>query len=196
MAFSAFTIQNGVCSSFVSDSLLTCPFLAFNLALPHLLSTSNLALLLVILSTALSPSNYLSLSTSLDESDAGGTSKIDPDATDAFVMWDLALASPPSSPRLDAVPSSSARTYGTSVPTNPLTPADPHQYSAGGPSSEVVERPRKRDKFAEGRVWSYIPLGICSLGVAGTASYVLGNRRYGAFSFPLRSCRTDGPFQS
>jgi len=189
MAFSAFTLHKGVCSTVVSDIFLpTCPLLTVDLALLHLLSTCNLALLLVILSTALSPLYYLSLSPSFPDTDAGGPAKVDPEAADAFVMWDLALASPPSSPRLDATPSS--RTYGTSVPATPITPAsraspsNPYQSpaKASSASAEGATPPRRRDRFAEGRIWSYVPLAGCSLGVAGTAAFVLHEGKYSAFA--------------
>jgi hypothetical protein len=110
MAFSAFTLSKGVCSLTISKLYLpTCPLLTFDLALLHLLSTTTLALMLVILSTALSPSYYLSMSTDTKHTED----------TDVFVMWDLALASPPSSPRLSPVLISGG-SYGSILPITPL----------------------------------------------------------------------------
>ena len=211
MAFSAFTLDKGVCSSTISSLYLpTCPLLTFDLALLHLLSTCNLTLLLVILSTALSPTYYLSLSSSLQPNDARRID-LNPEATNAFIMWDLALASPPSSPHLrPATDSLATKSYGTSAPAQPLA-ASP--YPQPGPSSSFNEGAnpstnstpfRKRDKFAEGRMWSYVPLGICSLGVAGaavsslnvasTGIFDLGQGKYGeAFDFAiLRLTRSVG----
>jgi hypothetical protein len=93
MSFSAFTLGEGVCSASSNPfELPTCPLLTFDLALLHLLSTSTLALLLVILSTALSPGYAASLS-NIDgkprEGEEGG-----------LVMWEMAVNSPPQSPRL------------------------------------------------------------------------------------------------
>nr|XP_031858213.1 uncharacterized protein CI109_006356 [Kwoniella shandongensis]KAA5525285.1 hypothetical protein CI109_006356 [Kwoniella shandongensis] len=221
MAFSAFTLQNGVCATALPEFLLpTCPLLTFDLTLLHLLSTATLALLLVILSAALSPSYYLSLSpssTSISESIQGGKSGM---GGQGFVMWELALASPPSSPHLGAstpvpVPAAlganaltkggkggAVRSYGTHLTTTPLV-ATPQQQQSGfvsadsngneesyltmpGTSATTTSRttealpipapPKKRDKFAEGRVGTYIPLAICSLGVvcASVISIKLG----------------------
>ncbi|KAK8847530.1 hypothetical protein IAR55_005388 [Kwoniella newhampshirensis] len=207
MAFSAFTLEQGVCSPTFPEFLLpTCPLLTFDLTLLHLLSTATLALLLVILSAALSPSYYLSMSpssTSLSESQgiSGGAGK--GGISQGFVMWELALASPPSSPYLgpssiSTPPTASIstsikggrgaiRSYGTPAPTNPLI-ATSSAYPQLGPgneesyltmpgssavttdavrqSTDMPSPPKKRDKFAEGRVGTYIPLAICSLGVA------------------------------
>lgn len=93
MSFSAFTLGEGVCSASSSHpfELPTCPLLTFDLALLHLLSTSTLALLLVILSTALSPGYAASLS-SVDGKQGQGDG--------GLIMWEMAIDSPPSSPTI------------------------------------------------------------------------------------------------
>jgi hypothetical protein len=152
--------------------------LTFDLILLHLLSITSLSLLLVILSIALSPSYHLSLS------DIEGGSKSDPESMDAFVMWDLALASPPSSPRVEEqgpFSPTTPRSYGT-VPPRPIMGS--HSYSQPGPSSAPPASPpptnRIKDKFAEGRVWSYVPLLVCSVGAYGAsiAALVKTQSRY------------------
>lgn len=184
MAFTAYITQTSVCVSQIEEIYLpTCPILTLDLTLLYLLSISTLALLLVILSTALSPKYYSSLSPSLD----GVPQSPESSQGDMFVMWDLALASPPSTPRLGptrtlASSSPVVRTYGTSVPATPValatgeTPANP--YAAETP---LVKR---RDKFAEGRVWSYAILLGCSLGVTGSAIGVIRIGDLGAL--PMR----------
>ena len=195
MAFSAFTLDKGVCSPSIADLFLpTCPLLTFDLALLHLLSTCSLTLLLVILSIALSPTYYLSLSRSLLPSGAG-QNNLNPEAANAFIMWDLALASPPSSPHLGPNTTTPITQYGTSSTSNPLTASihprpEPSSSSTVQADSSAQSEPiRKRDKFADGRVWSYVPLGMCSLGVAVTAVssldvastgiFTLGQGKYG-----------------
>ncbi len=201
MAFSAFILKRGVCSNDIAfnSTVPKCPLLTFDLFLLHLLSTADLALLLVILSTALSPSYYISHSPSLLDRD--GLAK-NPESTDAFIMWDLALASPPSSPRLDATPSSSTKTYGTATPATPLTPAAHPQpsnpYADGeSPSGDSLPPPRK-DKFAEGRLWNYASLCSCSMGAiittalslwrANATVLVIENGKYRVFHFLSSSC--------
>jgi len=169
MAFSAFTINEGVCSTSYSELYLpTCPLLTFDLFLLHLLSITNLALLLVILSTALSPSYYLSNSSSLEANDNGV--KVDPESTDAFVMWDFALDSPPHSPvgePSSPLLSSASKSYGAV----PATPKRNRAYSQPSPGHDTPSSASsvKRDKFAEGRLWSYIPLLLGSMGAGGAS---------------------------
>ncbi|KAK4686526.1 hypothetical protein P7C73_g3613, partial [Tremellales sp. Uapishka_1] len=180
MAFSAFTLQKGVCSSTTSHIFLpTCPLLTFDLALLHLLSSATLALLLVILSLALSPS-YLS-SYSLTSPDNPDGDEQSTKADDGFVMWELALASPPKSHANlpEALPPFIS--YGTPGPTTPLAYAQPNPYNSllpASPSTAEFDAPRKTDKFAEGRVWSYGPLAVCSVCVAVTAGVVIGEGEY------------------
>lgn len=121
MAFSAFTLQQGVCSPTLPEFLLpTCPILTFDLTLLHLLSTSTLALLLVIVSSTLSPSYFESLS--LSEGRVVGK------GSRGYIMWEMALGSVPSSPtRVDqSLPHDVEQTtpeslvsYGTLSPTTP-----------------------------------------------------------------------------
>jgi hypothetical protein len=184
MAFSYFTLVSSVCAQTVHDIFTpTCHVLTFDLTLLHLLSTATLALLLVILSTALSPNYYASLSPSFGEGADGKD-----DEGDMLVMWELALASPPSSPLLgpDAIASASAdgAGYGTRSTTTPIKASG--DGSSKSDAQEHVERtrievvaPRKRDKFAEGRVWTYIPLLLSSIGVAIAGGWVLGQGDYG-----------------
>jgi len=192
MAFSAFTLSKGVCSLTISELYLpACPLLTFDLALLHLLSTSTLALILVILSTALSPNYHLSLSPLVD-----GT-KASEEERDVFVMWDLALASPPGSPRMGPSPIpgegngrgggilGGARSYGAVESSTPsrgayAQPSNPYaSTSISDPVSTPIIAIKKRDKFAEGRLWTYIPLGLCSLAVLVAAAVVLGQSQYG-----------------
>ncbi|RXK40943.1 hypothetical protein M231_01791 [Tremella mesenterica] len=183
MAFSAFTLEKGVCSFEISEVFLpNCPLLTFDLALLHLLSSTTLSLLLVILSTALSPNYYLQYS-NMDPSEEIATKDVP--ESDVFVMWEMALASPPQSPKLGSAklkdPSTPAMSYGTQSPTTPLAqrlpqPTNPYSSSAesdiNGTSGEAGV-PKKRDKFAEGRVWNYVPLLFCSIVVVGCAGFVM-----------------------
>ena len=173
MAFSAFTLEKGVCSMNVPDVLLpTCPLLTFDLALLHLLSSATLSLLLVILSATLSPSYYLAYSTSLDVAQGDG-SKGDLTTSDVFVMWDMALASPPSTPSRSTTPLPASTSYGTQSPTTPLAQrAYSQPATLQVPDDQPIMAPaplRKRDKFAEGRVWNYVPLLLVALGAVGCA---------------------------
>ena len=174
MAFSAFILRRGMCTFKISDiTLPTCPLLTFDLALLHFLSVACLALMLVILSTVLAPTYHLSLSPS-----AGPEELQDPEATGMFVMWDLALASPPSSPRIKPVASTYGSTQAAQEPTNPYAE-----------SNGVAKR---RDKFAEGRVMSYLPLAIGSLGVVLATIWVMIETKYGgSASHELVSLLTD-----
>ncbi|WVQ83187.1 hypothetical protein IAT38_005326 [Cryptococcus sp. DSM 104549] len=196
MAFSAFTLQQGVCSPTLPEFLLpTCPLLTFDLTLLHLLSTATLALLLVILSSTLDPNYFLSFSEDEDAEELEGSGG----KSQGFVMWELALASAPSSPvlgpstapklraGLSPTTPSTVRSYGTPLPATPLTGANPYAQPGEGPTMpgtaeiglgseaahEMKPPPKRRDKFAEGRVWTYVPLGLCSLGVACASMLVL-----------------------
>ena len=170
MAYSAFTIHEGVCSTSYSKLYLpTCPLLTFDLFLLHLLSITNLALLLVILSTALSPNYYLIHSTSVD-TEIEGEAQAEP--IDAFVMWDFVLESPPSTPpgehRSPLLPTSS-KSYGA-VPATPkriLTYSQPSPEQ--GVPSHATDSPARRDKFAEGRLRSYVALLLGSVGAGGAS---------------------------
>jgi hypothetical protein len=125
MSFSAFTIANGVCSASTNKSfnLPTCPLLTFDMALLHVLSTSTLALLLVILSTALSPGYAASLSGIEDED---GTRR----EGEGLIMWELAVNSPPPSPTL---PATSRSGYGAVEEVTTRTiPAPKRDKSRGG----------------------------------------------------------------
>ena len=157
----------------VPDVLLpTCPLLTFDLALLHLLSSATLSLLLVILSATLSPSYYLAYSTSLDVAQGDG-SKGDLTTSDVFVMWDMALASPPSTPSRSTNPLPASTSYGTQSPSTPLAQrAYSQPATLQVPDDQPVMAPaplRKRDKFAEGRVWNYVPLLLVALGAVGCA---------------------------
>lgn len=190
MAFSAFTIHEGVCSTSYSELYLpTCPLLTFDLFLLHLLSITNLALLLVILSTALSPNYYLSNSTSLEIDEEGG--KADPESTDVFLMWDFVLDSPPQLPVEDQnsplLPSSS-KFYGAV----PATPKRARAYSQPSPEQTTPRSsvPAKKDKFADGRLRSYVPLLLGSIGAGGASllSLARSKSRYSqsSSSLPIR----------
>lgn len=163
MSFSAFTIHEGVCSTDLSDTYLpTCPILTFDLVLLHLLSIVTLCLLLSVLSTALSPGYYLAHSSAAAYGDGA---KDDPESADMLVMWDLALASPPSSPRVAPALLNpyASKSYGTTESTVPVlgTQGDDPEFPA-----PITTR---RDKFAQGRLASYLAIFTCSLGVCGAS---------------------------
>lgn len=176
MAFSASTLKAGICSTSFSELYLpTCPLLTFDLILLHLLSITTLSLLLVILSIALSPSYHLSLSSLHVDG------KNDPESMDAFVMWDLALASPPSSPHLergDPLSGAGSRSYGA-VAAEPMMGNGSYPQPTQTGQAEPLPI-AKKDKFGEGRVWSYIPLLLCSIGayVASIIAVVKTQSRY------------------
>lgn len=185
MAFSAFTLQQGVCSPTLPEFLLpTCPLLTFDLTLLHLLSTSTLALLLVIISSTLSPSYFESLS--LSEGQAVGK------GSRGYIMWEMALGSVPNSPTRvnQSLPPDIGQTtpeslvsYGTLSPTTPrnstwsyaqgMADAEPTMPSSSA-SEPWQSPPKKKDRYAEGRVWTYLPLFLCSLGVACASMIGLG----------------------
>jgi hypothetical protein len=194
MTYSYFTLVSSVCAEAVQQLFTpTCPVLTFDLALLHLLSTTTLALLLVILSTALSPNYFASMSPSYEASKD--------DQESMFVMWELALASPPSSPRLGATRMDTGFTpigYGTTgTPTTKKQAQlsdveNPYEAGQGASATTVDVMVRKRDKFADGRLWSYFPLLGCSLGVAISGAWVLGQGDYGesrAISAAASECR-------
>lgn len=165
MSFSAFTIANGVCSANTtkSFSLPTCPLLTFDMALLHALSTSTLALLLVILSTALSPGYAASLS-GIDEED--GTRR----EGEGLIMWELAINSPPPSPTL--------------APTS---------RSGYGAVEEVTTRKipaPKRDK-SRGGVITYAGLLLVSIGVIISALVLMTKGEFGTFPPPLTFAKAD-----
>lgn len=170
MSFSAFTFGQGVChlpsSSSEADTprnfiLPTCPILTFDLALLHLLSTTTLSLLLVILSIALSPGYGGTLSDikGIDRSDNGNGNG---DEEGVLVMWDLAINSPPSSPRL--VGREEPLGYGA-VEAGP----------GPGPSSTttIFEAPTKVDRYASGRMITHGLLLLVSLGVVLSAGLLV-----------------------
>lgn len=185
MAFSAFTLQQGVCSPTLPEFLLpTCPLLTFDLTLLHLLSTSTLALLLVIVSSTLS-SNYFETLSLFEGQTVGKGSR-------GYIMWEMALGSVPSSPTganhplppdIEQIPPESWVSYGTLSPTTPhqatgpnaqgMTDAEPTMPPSS--SSEPWQSPpKKTDRYAEGRVGTYLPLFLCSLGVACASMIGLG----------------------
>jgi len=165
MSFSAFTFGEGVCSVSISTDpdasphrdfqLPTCPILTFDLALLHLLSTATLALLLVILSTALSPAYQAS------QSDIEGVGlKASREEDDVLIMWDLAINSPPPSPRLEPalMGGERGRSYGA---------VEVEVEAEAGPSggTAVFEAPVKKDRYETGRVLTHGLLLLVSLGV-------------------------------
>jgi hypothetical protein len=182
MTYSYFTLVSSVCAEAVQQLFTpTCPVLTFDLALLHLLSTTTLALLLVILSTALSPNYFASMSPSYEASKD--------DQESMFVMWELALASPPSSPRLGPTRMDTGFTpigYGTTgcpsaKKSSQLSDVENPYETGRGASATMADvmAVRKRDKFADGRLWSYFPLLGCSLGVTISGAWVLGQGDYG-----------------
>lgn len=180
MAFSHFTVDRGVC--FNPDNrakgelhLPSCPLLTFDLALLHLLSTSTLALMLVVLSTVLAPGYHLSHSTSYDadaeqlqSSPKGG----------GLVLWDLALA--PIEQGAGERERLHVERYGAT---------EPETSGSGSGTSDAQEAGTvgilPRDKFAEGRVTSYGLLLACSLGVVGSAAAIAGGDATGGSPFIL-----------
>jgi hypothetical protein len=158
MSFSAFTIANGVCSASTSKSfnLPTCPLLTFDIALLHVLSTSTLALLLVILSTALSPSYASSLSGLEDDTRRDG---------EGLIMWELAVNSPPPSPTLSPLRVEGSR-------------------SGYGAVEEVTTRTipvLKKDK-SRGGVIMYTLLLLASIGVIISALVLMTKGEFGMLS--------------
>lgn len=190
MSFSSFTLGEGVCSSSSKGVLLpTCPLLTFDLALLHLLSTATLALLLVILSNTLSPSYYTSISNLIDDEenedrtsdgDRGGGMKNGRGSV--LVMWELAINSPPPSPRLDPAShlSGTSRSTGygateTSTSINHSVPVTVRDSTPG-----IV----KRDRFSEGRVICYSLLLLVSLGVVVGAALLMSMGEFGMSPIP------------
>ncbi|ODO08618.1 hypothetical protein L198_00350 [Cryptococcus wingfieldii CBS 7118] len=173
MAFSAFTLEQGVCSPTLPEVLFpTCPLLTFDLSLLHLLSLCTFALLLVILSNALSPGYYASLLEDEEVAEAAGVGKTT--GGQGFVMWELAVGSETGSPilgpsRAEDRPNtaSTSVSYGTLSPTTALrNPYAPEHAEAQDTSDPLFPAPTKRDKFPEGRLWTYLPMALCSIGVA------------------------------
>jgi hypothetical protein len=183
MAYSAFTINEGVCSTSYSKLYLpTCPLLTFDLCLLHLLSITNLALLLVILSTALSPNYYLLHSPSLDTETAAGETQTE--AIDAFVMWDYVLESPSSIPPGEHSP--------PLLPSSPKRTLTYPQQSLGEGTSNLPGGPSRRDKFAEGRLRSYVALLLGSIGAGGASvlSLVQSTNQYSQSSHSIFTKRS------
>ncbi|OXH25727.1 hypothetical protein J009_05441 [Cryptococcus neoformans] len=107
-------------------------------------------------------------------------------------MWEMALGSVPSSPtRVDqSLPHDVEQTtpeslvsYGTLSPTTPrkstwsygqgMADAEPTMPPSSA-SEPWQSPPKKKDRYAEGRVWTYLPLFLCSLGVACASMIGLG----------------------
>ncbi|KAL1407264.1 hypothetical protein Q8F55_006682 [Vanrija albida] len=156
MAFSAAIVDNGVCArSLSSVRLPSCPLLTFDLTILHLLSVSSLALVLVILSAVVRPGYEMSHSLLSDsESDTSSPGK-----SGGLVLWDMALAPIPEPAGPSSAPSTS--TYGAVRAAE----EQPPDFSPPHPP---------RDKFAEGRLWSYAPLVACSVGVVICAAVLAG----------------------
>ncbi|KAL7420060.1 hypothetical protein Q5752_005025 [Cryptotrichosporon argae] len=162
LAFSAFTLELGVCNRALSDVFLpTCPLLTLDMALLHLLGVSSLALVLAVFSAALHsdhPSRLSLLSPAADRGARGAGSD------DVLIMWDMAVASAPSSPVADR--GKGFASYGATEST---------EHAARGPrgadGQEQAQRPAAamvtRDKFAAGRTVVYSALGACSVVVLG-----------------------------
>ena len=207
MSFSSFTLGEGVCSSSSKGVLLpTCPLLTFDLALLHLLSTATLALLLVILSNTLSPNYYTSISNLADEEDdEEGTSISAGDRGrgrgggvkngrgSVLVMWELAINSPPSSPRLDPTSSLS----GPSRPNGYGATETTTNASHSGPATvrDDTSVIRKRDRFSEGRIIWYSLLLLVSLGVVVGAALLMTMGEYGMYRthFPKSKSKSRHP---
>jgi hypothetical protein len=162
MSFSVFTLGEGVCStSPLQITLPTCPLLTFDLALLHLLSTSTLALLLVILSISLSPGYAASLSTFQANKVVGrGDNDGDGDG-DVLIMWELAVNSPPPSPRLAplVIGSSGYGAIDTAASSSVSTHGDTPIH--------------RKDRFAQGRVISYVLLLLVSISVVISAGILM-----------------------
>ena len=173
MSFSAFTLGEGVCSASASSShpfeLPTCPLLTFDLALLHLLSTSTLALLLVILSTALSPGYAASLSNMDGKSREEG----------GLVMWELAVNSPPPSPLPAILTLGGGSGYGAIDEDEAMT--------------RIVTPPIKRqDRFAKGGVVVYALLLLISVGVVISAIVLMTKGEFGRYLHGPQTLRADG----
>jgi hypothetical protein len=170
MSFSAFTIANGVCSASSNKSfnLPTCPLLTFDMALLHVLSTSTLALLLVILSLALSPGYAASLSGIEDED---GTRR----EGEGLIMWELAVNSPPPSPTLSPLRSGAGSGSGYGAVEEVTT--------------RTIPAP-KRDK-SRGGVIMYAALLLVSLGVIVSALVLMTKGEFGTFPPPLTFVEAD-----
>ena len=194
MSFSSFTLGEGVCSSSTQGVLLpTCPLLTFDLALLHLLSTATLALLLVILSNTLSPGYYTSISNLELDSDAEGrgvgttTDGQGKGMGSMFVMWELAISSPPPSPRLAPATAHSSTTgpsgYGSTETRHIHNDTPPATDGAGAfTSSASTGGSGRKDRFAEGRVVCYSLLLLVSLGVVVGAGLLMGMGEFGMFT--------------
>nr|XP_019047028.1 hypothetical protein I302_03635 [Kwoniella bestiolae CBS 10118]OCF25958.1 hypothetical protein I302_03635 [Kwoniella bestiolae CBS 10118] len=179
MSFTLFTIDSSLCQYTLHylDDLPTCPILSFDLTLLHLLSILTFGQVL----------NYFSIALSSEsESD-------NKDDNDRFVMWELAINSPPHSPVLqprtlrNAPSGAESRIRGAgsgygatstsdtnaAVQVQTRQEADTDQVSTSEidirDEEERTDRPQKRDKFSKGRLWTYIPLNLCSLVVVCTS---------------------------
>nr|XP_019008357.1 uncharacterized protein I206_06916 [Kwoniella pini CBS 10737]OCF47138.1 hypothetical protein I206_06916 [Kwoniella pini CBS 10737] len=173
MSFTLYTIDSSLCQYSTTDfefDLPTCPILTFDLTFLHILSTITFCQVL----------NYLSIAlTSHEDED-----KINKNGSsgDGFIMWELAINSNPSSPTLqprtlrrhDVEPlSSSSMGYGSTATTSTANPAIiqveehiPESDLSSSSHDENESLVQARDKFSRGRLWTYIPLNLCSLLVA------------------------------
>ncbi|WVR04728.1 hypothetical protein IAU60_001739 [Kwoniella sp. DSM 27419] len=175
MSFSIYTLNESTCQPSRSETMLpSCSLVSFDLTLLHILSISTFIQLLMILSSMLSAVRL-------------GAKDGNKDGGEGFVMWELALASPPHSPRLgpSAMPavdglSANFATYGaTSIS------AVPAQLAASNGQSEqslaaTDSGSKRRDKFAVGRRRTYVPLAFGSLAVLFGALMSTGSGAYNA----------------
>lgn len=191
MAFSQFTIDQGVCfnpknlpkAGGGSESLRlpACPILTFDMALLHLLSTATLALLLVILSTVLAPG--YDLSHSMHHDPAAGSPRDSYDmgmgkgGSGGLVLWDLAMAP------VDA--GDGGERERLHVERYGATEGDEvgGSGSSGAAESARVPAVPVYDKFAKGRVSSYSVLLACSLGVVASTGMLAGGDATGGSPF-------------
>ncbi|WWD07529.1 hypothetical protein V865_005630 [Kwoniella europaea PYCC6329] len=172
MSFTLFTVDSSLCQYTLShlDNLPTCPILSFDSTLLHLLSILTFGQVL----------NYLSIALR-SESDSD-SSKGD---NDRFVMWELAINSPPNSPGLR--PRTLRNTHGqttfgsgggygsTSTSAAAVTMERENDSTSEidiipqEPNVTPIDKQKRKDKFSKGRLWTYIPLNLCSLVVVCTS---------------------------
>ncbi|WRT64639.1 uncharacterized protein IL334_001573 [Kwoniella shivajii] len=185
MSFTLYTIDQSLCQfTPLPNDLPTCPILTFDLTFLHILSIVTFGQVMNYLSIAISTDNTKASkknNTSGDTEDGEGE-------RDGFIMWELAINSNPPSPVMIPIsdlpntqqqPSSSLGGYGSTSSTNVPTSSERlHQQEIS--SSESITTPittlnttirirKPGDKFSSGRLSTYIPLNLCSLGVVCTS---------------------------
>ncbi|WVQ98168.1 hypothetical protein IAU59_005290 [Kwoniella sp. CBS 9459] len=190
MSFSLFTLNQSTCQPAFPDHMLpSCPLLTFDLTLLHLLSITSFIQLLMILSSILSAFTGLSKSGDIGAG-AGGEGFVmwelalaSPSASPMLkpqrsLSPSDGAAAAAAGPSSDPSISTHVRSYGAtstqpppiSVPSFSLSqePSMPGTHCSESSAESSPSRggsSSKKDKFAIGRLRTYIPLSIASLSV-------------------------------